>query len=144
MNALIDPRPLEPDWVSEAPPVDLVTWRATYTHWDAQSRSTNHTISNGSGDSYEFLEFIAKLLKTGRFCHTIHVNASQSGGVDSSLLATLDYPSGINSAAWWSVSNVLESTEEGLDADELFDWLVYQLSGNKCFTLNLSDYDPTP
>lgn len=146
MTTLIDPRPLEPAWVTSAEPdaPDEVRWQVETCRWDKQSRSTKKEQVSSFGTSAEFLELIAGILRAGDYCHTIHVESSDAGKVDNKALAALKYPSGISSAAWWCFAEINGSTEEGLDADELFDWLKYLLDEGKDFVLTLEDYDPTP
>jgi hypothetical protein len=145
-NALIDPRPIEPNWTSEALGLDLVCWTIRRRKWDKQARKMNVLTERNSGGTMQFLDAVAAILNSADFECEIDVDASQSIGDESGRPRhyDLNYPTGYDLCLDWSIIGEVDSEEVGSCTDELMGWIEDCVDRHKVFTVSLWVADPTP
>lgn len=151
-NALIDPRPLEPDWVTDtsADYPDRAEWTVIRRPWNRETRRHDTVTVSGDGNTRAFLNVLAAILNSRDYECQITVDAAgikpRPLGVVTHKLEHLDfdYPTGYDLGIFWSVRPVLGEEETGTCTDELFSWVEYLLKEQKAFEIDLSVYDPTP
>lgn len=147
MTALIDPRPLEPDWVSADPLPDVATWTLTRRPWNRETKRYDRVEVHGSGDAFTFLSTLADLLTSGNFECQIVIDAR---GIEPRLdsekayLNQINYPDGYDLGIFWIAKPILGEEESGRCTDDLFGWVEYFLNEQKEFLIELSYDDPTP
>lgn len=152
MNSLIDPRPMEPDWVREPEPIDLIDYRITRYVWNREARKYDRPVESHSSDTRTFLEAIASLLNACIECD-IEVDATNRTPVES-LATPLHYSIRVPSFAgmhcqlrWLYSQNETESIyeeEETTDGDDFMAGVEWLCNECKEFTVSLGSYDPTP
>jgi len=147
MTALIDPRPLEPDWVSADPLPDIASWTLTRRPWNRETKRYDTISVSGGGDAFTFLSVLAALLTSRNFECQIVVHAQgiepRPEGVKP-YLNQINYPDGYDLGIFWIVKPVLGEEESGRCTDDLFGWVEYLLNEQKEFEIELSYDDPTP
>lgn len=146
-SSLIDPRPLEPNWVTSSRPglPDRAEWTVVRQRWNRETRQYDTTTVSGDGNALAFMTVLAAILNSRDFECQITVDAS---GIipddDVRKLPNLKYPSGYDLCLFWSINPVLGEEETGTCTDELFSWVEYLLNEQKAFEIELSLDDPTP
>lgn len=145
-GTLIDPRPMEPSWVSEVPSLDRADWIIRRRFWNKTTRKIDAVVESGSGNMLKMLSTLAAILNSRNIECEIEVYANNTERVNSErpLFIDLQFPSGYELGLYWSIEPILGGLEEGTCTDELFDWVEYLLNENKCFKIDLSYLDPTP
>jgi hypothetical protein len=147
MTALIDHRPLEPDWVSADPLPDIATWTLTRRPWNRETKRYDRVEASGAGDAFTFLSTLADLLTSRNFECQIVVDAR---GIeprldsDKAYLNQINYPDGYDLGIFWIAKPILGEEESGRCTDDLFGWVEYFLNEQKEFLIELSYDDPTP
>jgi len=147
MTALIDPRPLEPNSVSEDFLPDIAYWTLTRRPWNRETKRYDTINVFGSGDASTFFHVLAVLLTSRKFECQIVVDARGiqpwPEGVTSSF-NQINYPNGYDLGLFWIIKPVLGEEESGRCTDDLFGWVEYLLKEQKEFEIELSYDDPTP
>jgi len=145
-NALIDPRPMEPSWVSEIPAPDQADWTIRRRFWNRTTRRLDAVVESGSGNTLKMLSSLAAILNSRKIeCEIeVYANTVTPRESDRPLFCDLEYPSGYELGLYWTIEPVLGHLEEGTCTDELLDWVEYLLNENKSFKIDLSYLDPTP
>lgn len=148
-NALIDPRPLEPDWVTTTRPglPDLAEWTVIRRPWNRETRRYDTVTISGDGNALAFLNVLAAILNSSDFECQITVDATgiipREEGTKSQYLQ-FTWPTSYDLGLFWSIRPVLGEEETGTDVDELLSWVEYLLNEQKAFEIDLSVDDPTP
>jgi hypothetical protein len=145
-NTLIDPRPLEPDWVREAPCTDTVQWTIRRHLWNRETKRYIPVHEHGHGNTLACLSAIAAILNSRNIeCEIIiHSNDLEQRDGGRPYHYDLKYPSGYDLGVFWNIDHPAVDQDGGRDTDELMDWTEYLLSEGKEFTIELSWFDPTP
>lgn len=152
MTALIDPRPLEPDWVHESDPIDLIDYQITRFSWNKEARKYDRLTEAHSSDMATFLEAVASMLRTGVECE-IQADASErtpSNDIDLPVHYSIKLPSftGMHSQLRWlysqTATEAIYEEEDTTDNDELLAGAEWLCNERKIFTVNIGGYDPTP
>lgn len=152
MNSLIDPRPMEPDWVREPEPIDLIDYKITRFVWNKETRQYDRPVEVYSSNTRTLLEAVAGLLVAGVECK-IEADATYRTPVES-LETPIHYSikipgfTGMHSQLRWLYSanetEAIFEEEETTDNDELLAGIEWLCNECKAFTVELSGYDPTP
>lgn len=152
MTALIDPRPMEPDWVREAEPIDLVDYKITRFVWNKEARKYDRPVESYSSNTRGLLEAVASMLSACVECE-IEVDATQRTPVES-LETPIHYSikipgfTGMFSQLRWlysqNATEAIYEEEDTTDNDELLAGVEWLCNECKAFTINIGDYDPTP
>lgn len=145
-TSLVDPRPLEPSWISEVPALDQADWIIRRRIWNKSTKKVDTLIERGSGNALRMLSTLAAILNSRNLECEIEVYSNNIEPRESErpLFCDLEFPTGYHLGLFWIIDSVLGAREDGTCTDELFDWVEYLLGQNKCFTIDLSYYDPTP
>jgi hypothetical protein len=145
-NALIDPRPIEPNWAYEVEAPDLVCWTIRRRKWNRQAQNMDLLTEKGSGGTAHFLDAVAAILNSADFECEIDVDASQSIGEETARPRhyDLNYPTGYDLCLDWSIIGEIDSEEVGSCTDELMGWVEHCVDSHKTFTVSLWVADPTP
>lgn len=147
MTSLVDPRPLEPSWVSEFDSPGLLNIFTEKTYWDRDSRSFKTDNSNIEATPAEFLRQIQELIHKGDWSHEITFQIA--------LCSTLDYSDILKGAEvpidyiglYWKLLDDSSTLAEGTCPWELLDqltWATLDHGEGAKFVLHLSEDDPTP
>lgn len=148
MNDLIDPRPMEPDYVRDMrpDPSGMIEWRVYTRHFDHESKMYESRTEYHEGTPLEFISHVAHRTLSPIFepCD-ITADARQVTNVPDSLLKVKHLDDG---TLYWRVKYEREDggggEEEGSDMCEGMDWLIYLMKEQVKFTLDLDVVDPTP
>lgn len=143
---LVDPRPLEPDWVTSNAPEDTAFWKITRHKWNKELRRYDGYTENYDGDSFAFLSLLAAIIRSTDYECEIEVDATHIRPREGErpLYFDLKYPDGYTCGIHWWVSHGVGTEESGTCTDELFDWVEYLINDNDRFRIELSELDPTP
>lgn len=153
MPELIDPRPLEPHWVTDmsAPPSGLVEWSVMRTHWNKELKTRQKTTEHYEGTPTQFIKYICNILRSVYIENTeITIDASQAAlpySISSRWYDPNDIP--MTSLIEWAIDYNLDNYPEGekdagFDPHELISWLAYVLENNGKCIIDLQNCDPTP
>lgn len=147
-NALIDLRPLEPDWVTSTRPElpDLAEWTVVRHPWNRETRRYDTVTVSGNGNSNAFLNVLAAILNSNDFECQITVDATRidPDAIYPPQLNKINYPESYDLCLFWSIRTLLGKEESGYDVDELFSWVQDLLVTQQAFEIELSVDDPTP
>ena len=153
MNDLIDPRPLEPDWVrSMAPePSGLIEWSTMRVEWNRVMKAREKRTEYHEGTPYQFIQYICTIINSPCINNAeVTVDATQATILESDC-STLYHSAKIpyNFYIDWGIKYNLndyptDNEEVGTDPDELISWLVYIMQNNGKCVVDLQDHDPTP
>ena len=145
MNTLIDPRPLEPDWVSQPEPNGLVEWQVIKTRWNSDEKRYIQTSEFCIGSAQDLLVNLVGILRSSDPDYWIKVNAEQCTAtkVDHKVIPEIQWGRGLG-VLFARVSYSANSYEEFTDMDEFFgevEWAVLQC---RQFDIETDWNDPTP
>lgn len=146
-NTLIDPRPMEPAWVSEHEPTDVVSWTIRRRKWNKEARKMDVFSQGYSGTTEQLLESLVQTLKSGSYECDYDIDAEHAIGEidDKPRHYSMDYPDGYHLGLDWSiVGQDCCGDDTGYCTDELMDWVEHYVNNNKRFTVSLWVADPTP
>lgn len=145
-NALIDPRPMEPAWVSEQEPIDVVCWTIRRHKWNKEARKMDLFATRHEGSTEDLLQSLVDILKSGDYECDYDINAEYSAGEawPKPRHYDLTYPSGYDLCLDWSINGEVDSHEVGYCTDELMGWVESYVDNHKSFTVSLWVADPTP
>lgn len=153
MTELIDPRPLEPSWVTDLTPGSsgMVEWQTARRLWNKELKKYEKHTEYFEGTPAEFIKYVCSTISSVSIGNAeIIVDASQSivSSCDSSRWYDInDIPHNF----WidWGISYNLnnypeDENEVGTDPYELISWVAYVIENNGKCIIDLQDYDPTP
>lgn len=153
MNDLIDPRPLEPDWVrSMRPdPSGLIEWSTMRVKWNPELKQGEQRTEYHEGTPDEFIKYVCAIINSPCINNAeITLNAAQSTLTESEA-RKLHYSAKIpyNHYVDWGIKYNIrdyetDDEETGSDPDELISWLVYVIENSGKSVVDLQDHDPTP
>lgn len=148
MNDLVDPRPLEPEWVrSMRPdPSGLVEWCVVTRHWNKTLKMYDSRTECHEGTPLQFLSYIGGRTLSGvpEPCMIV-ADTRQALNVPDNAINIKYCEDG---TMYWSLEYSRDDggggNEDGSDISELLDWMVYLTKEQVTFTLELDELDPTP
>lgn len=147
MTTMIDPRPMEPAWVTDMrpEPTGLAEWTIYRDRWSKAEQRYIQTRSNCEGSIHNLLTNLAEILASGDPECWIKVDAEQCnpGKVDYTKIPNLPgylATSGLFAKVVYSESNC----EEFTDMDEFLHEVEWAASELRQFRIELDWYDPTP
>jgi hypothetical protein len=152
LTPLVDPRPLEPDWVYDAEIEELeIEWVATYLVWNRDTKSYDRPEDCGF-NIHDLVQQLIVALKNQLTC-TVSITIKSDGCFD---LKQYVYQSikqhklpEITGSHWRvSVAGGIE-IEEGIDNHDLLYLLRFLFEDPKQiphddWVIEISEYDPTP
>jgi hypothetical protein len=145
---LIDPRPLEPDWVRDAgpEPSGLIEWQVITRHWNKKILKYEVEIEHHEGTPKQFLDHIGiKTIAAAYGEFTLKVDARQAMNVPKGYS---DVKHRENNDIYWVLDYNIEDgrggSEEDSDVDELMGWMIYLMNEKAVFKVELDFNDPTP
>ena len=150
---IADPRPLEPDWVTDTTPEPsgLIEWSAVRNEWNRELKMREERKEYHEGTPMQFIGYICGVMNSPCINNVeITVDASQAAILESDckalyLAAKIPYNYYVDWAVKYNLNNYDTDTEEyGSDPDELISWLVYVIENDGKCVVDLSDHDPTP
>lgn len=148
MNDLIDPRPLEPDWVRDMrpEPSGLIEWRVHTRQWNSELKMYDNRTEYHEGTPLEFLQNVGIRTMSGAFepCE-ITADARQVTSVPDNV-SNVKHHHGND--LFWRIKYDREDggggEEDGTCLYEFMDWLIYLMKEKVVFELDLDIVDPTP
>lgn len=140
----IDPRPMEPVYDGELS--GEINWIEQATLWDRYLKKFVTHRNYHSGGPDDLLKYIERITLSFNIENVeINVDASESiGRPDLKKLKATTCP-----RLYWIVRYNLgnsdkDTIEEGIDVDELYEWIAYLVDERGTFSIDISEYDPTP
>jgi hypothetical protein len=150
---MIDPRPMEPDWVSDLrpEPSGLLEWSTMRVTWSRELQANEQRIEHHEGTPSQFISYVCGIINSASINNAeITVNAAQSTATESDCMklyleAEIPYNFNVDWGLKYNNTDYATDNEEtGSDPDELISWLVYVIQNNGRCVIDLQDYDPTP
>lgn len=150
---LIDPRPLEPEWVTSMQPTasGMVEWSAQTVEYNKQFKKRLTRTAYNRGTPENLLTYIGSLtISPALEDIDITIDASQVTNTGKpasgwSHIKHLHDHMAIYWRACYSTPGVLiKDEEEGTQASDLIDMIAYILEEKGNCVLQLGPYDPTP
>lgn len=151
---MIDPRPIEPDWVTsrQPEPSGMVEWSTMRVEWNRELKKNEHRTEYHEGTPQQFIDYIGTL--TSSVCvenAEITVDASQVNlpyDVPANWYNSDKVPDDHYRIDWGIKYNVgdydSDDNETGTSAYELVSWIAYVLEKRGKCVIDLQDHDPTP
>ena len=152
MPELIDPRPMEPAWVRETEPSNLIEFRIVRYSWNKEQRTYDKQEEIHSAKLAGFLDTVASMLRAGIEC-TIEADASQHVPAAPGTqpihygIKVPGFTCMFSRVRWLDRETPFESIydeEETTDNDEVLASVEWLCNECKVFSVDISSYDPTP
>lgn len=140
---MIDPRPMEPAWVSDPEPLNELTWKIYRTRWNKEIKQNDTSVEEDQGTPSEFLCKVGKLFNSFDNECSLEVDATNLSPLIASKKHHFEYKEMPFDRTFWAInSSIIE--EDGTCPWEMFAALDYAIAECLEFELDLSMYDPTP
>lgn len=153
MNELIDPRPLEPDWVTAEALPNYVELTVTVTKWNSPEKKWEKKTYQEMGTPMEMLTAILEYVNITSLGEvedyeiTIdgrNANLNTYGLGDRKIHYDLKVPDSHSACLYWTLKeHTSEDQVHGRDLDELFSWIEYLIGENKIFDITIALDDLT-
>lgn len=149
---MIDPRPMEPDWVTDTrpEPSGKVEWSTMRVVWNRQIKKNERVTDYHEGTPKQLVEYLDTLANSPCIDNAeITINAAQALLPASTPPQWYNLKHINNHCIDWSIKyNVgdydSDDQETGYDPDELISWVAYVIEKQGKCIIDLSDHDPTP
>lgn len=151
---LIDPRPLEPDWVTDMrpEPSGIVEWSTMCVEWNRELQKCERRTEYHEGTPQQFIDYVSTI--AGSPCignAEITVDASQVNlpyDTPANWYNSDKVPDDHYAIDWGIKYNVgdydSDDKEVGTSAYELVSWIAYILEKRGKCVIDLQEHDPTP
>lgn len=147
MTTMIDPRPMEPAWVTDMrpEPSGLAEWTIYRDRWNKEEQRYTQARSSCEGSIYNLLTNLAEILGSDDPECWIKVNAEQCipEPTDHTRIPNLPDYSAI-SGLFARVTYDDDNREEFTDMDEFLAEVEWAASECKQFQIEMDWLDPTP
>jgi hypothetical protein len=143
---MLDPRPLEPDWVALTELSDTAEWTVVRHKWNKETRKYDQIKSYGEGNMTALLKVVVDIINSEDPECLIEINAENICPtlMVSSKTASYNLKYENDGLLHWSISPADVIEEEGNDLDELIGSIEYMSEKQMKFKIELSFHDPTP
>ena len=149
-----DPRPLEPDWVTDTrpQPSGLIEWSTMRVLWNPETKKREARTEYHEGVPLQFFKYISTLLNSISIENAeITIDASQVAlpyQLSPRWYDVAKLPDDHYCIDWGLKYNIgdydSDDEEVGTSSFDLVSWLAYVIENHGKCVVDLQDYDPTP